>query len=166
MIFFVANDQNRKCTGRYGFDGRDFGSRKGCELSSTIDHKPGAGSEKSFAKPGILAQAGIVIGGFLKIGEGSFRNDGFNARISSGGLQCDPCAHGFAQSKEVLRFLQDFQGVNNCAGVLSFKPAVGGDFAAAFAVATSVHHDDAIAILEEKFGLAEDANAIIGNAVK
>ncbi len=63
-------------------------------------------------------------------------------------------------------FFGSFERVNDGAGVSALEPAVGGDVATAVAVGTRVHHDYRIAVLEEGFGLADDADAIVGNSVK
>src|SRR5215813_3919121 len=66
----------------------------------------------------------------------------------------------------MLRFFRSLQRIDNSAGVLALKPAVCGDFSAAFAVAPRVHHYDVVTILQEKFRLTDNADAIIGNTVK
>src|SRR5580765_4236730 len=58
------------------------------------------------------------------------------------------------------------KGVDDGTSVVAFEPAVGGDGAFAGAVGAGVHHDHAVTGAEEKFGLADNADAIIGDAVK
>src|SRR5262249_30427197 len=166
MILFVANDQNGERTGSDGLNGGNVRRWEACELSTAVNHQPSAGSEEGFAEPGILAKTRVVICRFLQIGEGSLRDQGFDTRIGAGGLQGDSRAHGFAESEEMLRLFRSLQRVDNSAGVLALKPAVSGDFSAAFAVAPRVHHDDVVTILQEKFRLTDHADAIVGNTVK
>ena len=64
------------------------------------------------------------------------------------------------------RFFGSLERVNNDTGVFALEPAVGGNVAAAIAVGTRVHHHDAIAVLQKEFRLSDDADAIVGNAVK
>src|SRR5690348_12926875 len=75
-IFFIANEENGKSAGGHGFYRRDFRNGKASEFFVAIEQRPGAGSEKSFAEPGIFSQTGIVVGSFAEIGEGSFSDDG------------------------------------------------------------------------------------------
>ncbi len=58
------------------------------------------------------------------------------------------------------------QRVEDGLGVVAFEPAVGGELAFAGAVGAGVHHDDAVAGAEEKFGLGDDADAVVGDAVE
>src|SRR5271169_3912638 len=58
------------------------------------------------------------------------------------------------------------EGVDDGLGVVALEPAVGGEMAFAGAVGAGVHHDDAVAGTEEEFGLADDADAVIGYAVE
>ena len=58
------------------------------------------------------------------------------------------------------------QRVDDGAGVVAFEPTVGGDGAAAGAVAAGVHHDDAVAGGQQKFRLADDADAVVCLAVE
>src|SRR5215475_7146612 len=66
----------------------------------------------------------------------------------------------------MLRFFGSFESVDDCARVFSLEPAVRGDVSAAVAVTAGIHHDDAVAILQEEFGLTDDADAVVGNSVK
>ncbi len=102
-IFFITNQENGKSAGGHGFYGRNFGDGKASEFFIAIEQRPSAGSEKSFAEPGILSQTGVVVGGFANAGEGSFGDDGFDARIGGRGLQGDSCAHGFTEGEEMER---------------------------------------------------------------
>ena len=52
------------------------------------------------------------------------------------------------------------------AGVSAFEPAVSGDRAAAGAVRSGVHHDDAVAGAQQKLRLADDSDAVVADAVK
>jgi len=131
-----------------------------------------------------LAKSGIVVGGFAEIGEGRFGDDRFDARIGSGGLQGDAPAHGFPEGEDMFRPRtgraagavpldrktgtpkRREQRVHDGAGVVAFEPAVGGDRAFAGAVGAGVHHDDAIAGAQEKFGLPDDADAVVGHAME
>lgn len=58
------------------------------------------------------------------------------------------------------------QSVDDRLGVVAFKPAVGGDLAFAGTVSAGVHHNDAVAGANEEFGLADHADAVVGNAVE
>ncbi len=58
------------------------------------------------------------------------------------------------------------QGVDDGAGVVAFEPTVGGDGAAAGAVGAGVHHDDTVAGAQQKFGLTDDSNAVVSDAVE
>src|SRR5216683_4204901 len=58
------------------------------------------------------------------------------------------------------------QRIDDGAGVVAFEPAVSGDGAAAGSVGTSVHYDDAVACAQQKFRLADDADAVVGLAVE
>src|SRR6266436_8086264 len=58
------------------------------------------------------------------------------------------------------------ESVDDGAGVVAFEPAVGGRGAFAGAMGAGVHHDDAVTGAQEKFGLADDADAVIGDPVK
>ncbi len=102
-IFFITNQENRKSARGDSFDRRDFRNGKAGELFVAIEQRPGAGNEKSFTEPGIFSETGVVVGGFAHVGEGSFRDHGFDARIGGRGLQHDSCAHGFAESEEMER---------------------------------------------------------------
>src|SRR5260370_1220172 len=102
-IFFIANEENGKSTRGDRFYRRDFRDGKASELFVAIEQRPGAGGEKSFAEPGIFPESGIVVGSFAEIGEGSFGDDGFDARIGGGGLQDDSCAHGLAEREGMRR---------------------------------------------------------------
>jgi hypothetical protein len=58
------------------------------------------------------------------------------------------------------------QSVDDGLGVVAFKPSVGGDLAFAGAVGAGVHHNGAVTGAKEKFGLADDPDAVVGNAVE
>ena len=183
-IFFIANEENGKSAGSDSFHRRDFRDGKTSELFVAIEQRPGAWSEKSFAEPGIFSQTGIVVGSFAEIGEGSFGDDGFDARISGGGLQDDARAHGFAEGENVRRpcargtagprplhgnarfQLGGNQGVDDGACIIALEPAVGGDGTAAGAMRAGVHHDDAVAGAQQEFRLTDDSNAVVGDAVE
>src|SRR5258708_6947562 len=102
-IFFIANEENGKSAGSDSFHRRDFRDGKTSEFFVAIEQRPGAGSEKSFAEPGIFPESGVIVGRFANAGEGSFGDDGFDARIGGRGLQDDSRAHGFAESENVRR---------------------------------------------------------------
>jgi hypothetical protein len=61
---------------------------------------------------------------------------------------------------------QGEKGVNDGFGVVAFEPAVGADLAFACTVGAGVHHDHAVAGAEQEFGLADDADAVVGDAVE
>jgi hypothetical protein len=186
VVFFIADQKNRKRAGGHGFDRGDFRHRKAGELFVAIEQRPGAGSEQSFAEPGIFSEAGVIIGSFAEIGEGRFGDDGFNARIEGRGLQHDSRAHGFAERKQVeggpwngrqigidahlpndvFVVLRIEKRVDDGACVVAFEPAVSGDGAAAGAVGAGVHHHDAVAGAKQEFGLADDSDAVVGDAMK
>src|SRR4029077_2214565 len=98
-ILFVADQKNRKRAGGDGLLRRDFRDGKARKLFVAVEERPGEGSEKSFAKPGRFSQTGVVVGSFAKIGEGSFCNNGLDARIGGRGLQHDAPAPGVAEGK-------------------------------------------------------------------
>src|SRR5713101_5564260 len=58
------------------------------------------------------------------------------------------------------------QSVDDGTGVVAFEPAVSGDGAVAGAMSAGIHHDDAVTGAEKKFGLADDSDAVIGDAVE
>lgn len=186
LVHFVADEKNRESARSDSFDGGNFRDGKSGEFLSAIEQRPTKWSEKRFTKPGILAKASIVVRSFAKAGEGSFGDDGFDARIGGGGLQSDARAHGFAESENMIgpprrtvrpagpapldRNAKNRVGrkqcVNDGAGVVAFEPAVSGDGAFTGAVSAGVHHDDTVASAEQYFGLAHDAHAVIGDTVE
>src|SRR5437667_1126117 len=58
------------------------------------------------------------------------------------------------------------QGIDDGASVVAFEPTVGGDGSAAGAVGAGVHHDHTVASAQQEFRLANNSNAIVGNAMK
>jgi hypothetical protein len=193
-IFFVANQEHGKGARVDTFDRGNFGDGKAGEFFVAIEQRPGAGSEESFAEPGIFSQSGIIVGRLAQIREGRFGDDGFDARIDGRGLQHDSRAHGFSECKnmrrrgrrkrlhgEISRWFwepewlghlhcdsrrrsRDEKGVDDGAGVVAFEPAVGGDGAAAGAVGAGVHHDNAVAGAQQEFGLTDESDAVVGDA--
>jgi len=183
-IFFIANEENGKSTRGDSFYRRDFRNGETSEFFVAVKKRPGAGNEKSFTEPGIFSETGVVVGGFAHVGEGSFRDHGFDARIGGRRLQHDASAHGFAEGENVRRpcargtagprplhrytgvHLGRNQRVDDGAGVVAFEPAVGGDGAAAGAMGAGVHHNDAVAGAQQEFRLTDDSDAIVGDAVE
>src|SRR5260370_38865644 len=100
FIFFVANEQDGKSAGGDGFYRRDLGHRKTRKFFVAIKQRPGAGSEKSLAEPGIFSQTGVVVSRFAEIGERRFGDDGFDAAISGRRLPHHAGAHGFSGSEK------------------------------------------------------------------
>ncbi|GAC1617005.1 MAG: hypothetical protein NVS9B13_03150 [Candidatus Acidiferrum sp.] len=62
--------------------------------------------------------------------------------------------------------LGGFQGVNDGASIVAFEPAVSGDGSFTGAMGAGVHHDGVVAGAEEEFRLANDADAIVCDAMK
>ncbi len=168
FVFFVADEKDREGARCDGLHRRNFSDGKAGEFFAAIEKRPAERSEKSFAKNRRSAQSGVIVGGFSQRGERGFRNDGFDARIGSGGLQRDAGAHGFAEGEDVGHStawgarqwnakarsqLGSAKSVDDGAGVGVFEPAVGCDFAFACAVGAGVHHDDAVAGAKQEFGL-------------
>src|SRR5215475_12447348 len=50
--------------------------------------------------------------------------------------------------------------------VFAFEPAVGGDGTAAIAMIARIHHHDAVPVLQKEFGLADNADAVVGDSMK
>jgi hypothetical protein len=74
---------------------------------------------------------------------------------------CDGALHGVPPDQ-----LGEDQRVDDGAGVVAFEPAVGGDGAAAGAVGAGIHHDEAVAGAEQELRVADDADAVVGDAVE
>ena len=187
-ISFIAYEENGKSARGDRFYRRNFRDGKTSEFFVAVEQSPGAGSEKSFAEPGIFPESGVIVGCFADAGERSFSDDGFDARIDGRGLQNDSSAHGFTEGEEMRGRGRGFEprheagvghlhgnifvafgseeGVDDGARVIAFEPAVGGDRAAASAVGAGVHHDDAVAGAQQKFRLTDDSDAIVGDAVE
>lgn len=183
-IVLVADEQDGERASGNGFFRGDFVSRKSCDFGAAVDERPRAGSEKGFAQPGISAEAGVVVGGFGKAGESSFGDNGFDARIRSGGLQRDARAHGFAEGEDVIwqwaRRSADSgpldrntginqgrnESVDDGAGVVAFEVAVGGDGALARSVSAGVHHENAVSGAQQNARVLDHSNPIIGYTVK
>src|SRR5216684_4330799 len=94
-ILFITNQENGKRAGGDGLLRRDFRDWKARQLFVAVKQRPGEWREKSFAQPGRFSQTGVVVSSFAKVGEGSLRGDGFDARVGGRGLQHDSRAHGF-----------------------------------------------------------------------
>jgi hypothetical protein len=62
--------------------------------------------------------------------------------------------------------LRQEQRVDDGAGVVALEPAIGGDGAAAGAVRSGVHHDDAVTGSQQKLRLTHDSDAVVGDAVE
>src|SRR5260370_1427218 len=98
-IFFIANEENGKSTRGDSFYRRDFRNGETSEFFVAVKKRPGAGNEKSFTEPGIFSETGVVVGGFAHVGEGSFLDHGFDARIGVPKLQLDTSPPGFPKHK-------------------------------------------------------------------
>jgi hypothetical protein len=183
-VFFVTDEKDGEGSRGHGFFRRDFGGMESRERFAAIEKRPTEGREERFSEERRPAQPGVIVGRFAKAGEGRFGDNRFDARIGCGGLQGDPCAHGFAQNEDMFwqrtvrpagpvpldRKTGIHEGrkhcVNDGSSIIAFEPTIRGDRAFAGAVSASVHHDDAVAGSQKKFGLADDADAVIGDAVK
>ena len=58
------------------------------------------------------------------------------------------------------------KSVDDGAGVVALEPAVGGDGAIAGTMGAGVHHDDAVTGAKQKFGMADHADAVVGDAME
>jgi len=94
-ILFITDEKNGKGASGNGFLRRDFRDGKAGKFFVAVEECPTERREKSLAEPGIFSQARIIVRGFAEIGERSFGNDGFDARIGGRGLQGDSSAHRF-----------------------------------------------------------------------
>src|SRR5882762_3283161 len=83
-IFLVADKEHGKRADGDRFLRRNFRNGKSREFFVAIEQRPRPGSEESFAEPRIFSQTGVIVGSFAQIGEGSFGNDGLNARVEIG----------------------------------------------------------------------------------
>jgi len=162
----VADEQDREGALGDGAFGRDFRDGEAGEGLAAEKHDPGSRSEERFAEPGKFLKAGVIVGSFTKAGEGRFGDDGFDARVDAGGLQGNPGAHGFTKSENVRGMFRGDERVEDGARVVAFEPAVGGHGASTFAVGAGVHQYDIVTGTEEEQRVFEDADAIVGDAVK
>jgi len=62
--------------------------------------------------------------------------------------------------------LRQQKSVDDGAGVAAFEPAIGGDGATAGPVGAGVHHDNTVPGAQQKFRLADDSDAVVGDAVE
>src|SRR5207302_8585637 len=116
---FIAKEENGKSARGDGLYRRDFRNRTTRERLVTIQKRPGAGSEKRLAEPGILSETGVVAGRFAEVGEGGFGNHCFNASIGGSGLQHDAGAHGFTECEDMFGVFARFERVDDGAGVVA-----------------------------------------------
>jgi len=85
----------------HGLFRRDLACRETGDKLTSIKHGPDAGGEQCLSQQGVALKSGVVVGGFAQAGEGSFRDNGFNARIDGCRLQRNARAHRFAKREEM-----------------------------------------------------------------
>ena len=134
-----------------------------CQSRQSRDH---SGAEKRLAKKRIPVQACVVVTHFAQIGERILGDHAFDARFHGRGLQSDRRAHRDAERIQVQHVFARIERIGNRNGVVTFLPAVRRHIPAALPVRPRIHHHDTVVMAQENLGCAQDARAIVRNAVE
>lgn len=91
----VADEKDRERPRTDGALRRDVLRAEAAFLFGAVDSNDGRRAKQRLAEQRAQAQTRIVVGDFPQTAEGTFGDDGLDARLDCGGLERDRSAHGF-----------------------------------------------------------------------